>query len=189
MSRRLGRSLTSETNARPTTWGKLCEPFAYQKLGFDYDLVSDVTLVHPDYPFWVGSPDVTKTDTVGDIKCPMTLKSFCTFVDAVGIGMIRKEHTDGEKYYWQLVSNSILTNSTYAELIVFVPYRADLQELRLMAMDVKEYRWVEYADDWELPFLIEGKHYQDLNIIRFEVPQSDKDLLTECVERAGKLLI
>ena len=200
MARRLGRSLTSETNARPTTWGKLLEPFAFSKLGFDYDLVSTETLTHPHYPFWVGSPDVVGDATaagggkiVGDIKCPMTLKSFCQFVDCMDepdpIQAIRSEHTDGEKYYWQLVSNAILTNSTYAELIVFVPFRSDLPEIRLTAMDDPKYKWVEYADDWELPFLIEGNHYSDLNIIHFEVPQSDKDLLTDCVERAGKLLI
>ncbi len=209
MARRLGRSLTSETNSRPTTWGKLLEPFAFSKLGFDYDLVSTETITHPDYPFWVGSPDVTKFEligsdfheqrSVGDIKCPMTLKSFCQLVDPVKseytgkeieqIQAIRDGHPSGEAYYWQLVSNAILTNSDYAELIVYVPFRSDIPEIRLAAMDDPKFKWVEYADDWELPFLIEGGHYSDLNIIHFEVPQSDKDYLTDCVERAGKLLI
>lgn len=198
MARRLGRSLTSETNSRPTTWGKLLEPFAFSKLGFDYDLVSTETITHPDYPFWVGSPDVKGKNIVGDIKCPMTLKSFCQLVDPVKseytgkeieqIQAIRDGHPSGEAYYWQLVSNAILTNSDYAELIVYVPFRSDIPGIRLAAMDDPKFKWVEYADDWELPFLIEGNHYHDLNIIHFAVPQSDKDLLTDCVERAGKLL-
>lgn len=205
MARRLGRSLTTETNARPTTWGKCLEPFAYRKLGFDYELVSDVTIQHPDIPYWCGSPDVTKVTglngdwTVGDIKCPQTLKSFCQLVDGIYtkswddngsalIERIRTNHPSGEQYYQQLVSNAILTGSDYAELIIYVPYRDDLDEIRLTASDNKAFKWIEYADDYELPWLIEGGYYQDLNIIRFEVPQSDKELLTNAVIEAGKLL-
>lgn len=202
MSRRLGRSLTTETNARPTTWGKCLEPFAFQKLGFDYELVSDVTIQHPDIPYWCGSADImkivfignefTEQRSVGDIKCPQTLKSFCQFVDCMKepnpIEAIRANHSSGEQYYWQLVSNAILTNSDYAELIIYVPYRSDLDEIRLTASDNKAFKWIEYADDYELPWLIEGGHYHDLNVIRFEVPKSDKDLLTNAVIEAGKLL-
>lgn len=199
MARRLGRSITTETNARPTTWGKCLEPFAFQKLGFDYELVSDVTIQHPDIPYWCGSPDVVVissatdyTGRVGDIKCPMTLKSFCQLVDCMDqpdpIQAIRAEHSSGEQYYWQLVSNAILTGSDYAELIIFVPYRSDLSEIRLTAMDDKAYKWIEYADDYELPWLIDGGHYQDLNVITFKVPESDKAYLTELVIEAGKLL-
>ncbi len=199
MALRLGRSLTTETNARPTTWGKCLEPLAFQKLGFDYELVSDVTITHPDIPYWCGSPDIVvisspndRTGRVGDIKCPQTLKSFCQFVDCMDapnpIEAIRANHSSGEQYYWQLVSNAILTNSDFAELIIYVPYRSDLDEIRLTASDNKAFKWIEYADDYELPWLIEGGHYQDLNVIRFHVPQSDKDLLTNAVIEAGKLL-
>lgn len=190
MARRLGRSLTTETNARPTTWGKCLEPFAYRKLGFDYELVSDVTIQHPDIPYWCGSPDLIGNNIVGDIKCPMTLKSFCQLVDCGvdGIEQVRTNHPSGEQYYFQLVSNAILTNSDFAELIIYVPYRSDLDEIRLTASDNKAFKWIEYADDYELPWLIEGGHYQDLNVIRFHVPQSDKDLLTNAVIEAGKLL-
>ena len=196
MARRLGRSLTTETNSRPTTWGKCLEPFAFQKLGFDYELVSDVTIQHPDIPYWCGSPDLIGANLVGDEKCPMTLKSFCQLVDPIynglsgdeAIQIIREKHPDGEKYYQQLVSNSILTNSTFAELIVYVPFRSDLDEIRLSAADRKEYRWIEYADDYELPWLVDGGYYQDVNIIHFEVPQSDKEILTNAVIEAGKLL-
>jgi hypothetical protein len=197
MERKLGRSLSTETNARATSWGKLCEPIAYSRLGFDYELVSNETLVHPDYPFWVGSPDLlayplNTPRKVGDIKCPATLKSFCQFADCMTepdpIASIRENHPDGETYYWQLVSNAILTDTQYAELIVFCPYREDLAEIRLTAMDDPKYRWVEYAEDWELPFLIIGMHYNDIYTFLFEVPQSDIDLLTDCVDRAGKLL-
>ena len=199
MARRLGRSLTNETNSRETSWGKCLEPIAFDKLGFDYELVSNVTLTHPDIPYWCGSPDLIKPGTVGDIKCPMTLKSFCQLIDhalldntgqvADQIKKIRADHPSGEAYYWQLVSNAILTNSQFAELIVYVPYRADLPIIRLTALDNDDYKWIGYADDYELPWLNEGGHYHDINTIRFEVPQSDKELLTDTVLEAGKRLI
>jgi len=189
MMRRLCRSLTNETNARPTTWGKCLESFAFQKLGFDYELVSDVTITHPTIPYWCGSPDLIGENLVGDIKCPMTLKSFCQFVDAGSIEAIRAEHTDGEKYYQQLVSNAILTNADFAELIIYVPYLDDLTEIRLTADDNKQFTWIAYAQDYELPWLKEGGYYQDVNIIHFAVPESDKELLTNAVLEAGKLLI
>lgn len=190
MARRLGRSLTSEVNARPTTWGHLCERFAYQKLGFDYDLTSKESFQHQTIPYWWGSPDGRKIpNTVYDLKCPMTLKSFCQLVDGGSIEAIRANHGEGDTYYWQLVSNAIITGSDFAELIVYVPFRSDLAEIRLMAEDEDRFKWVTYADDYELPFLIDGGRYKDINIIEFKVPQSDIDLLTGCVERAGKMLV
>ena len=56
MARRLGRSLTTETNSRPTTWGKCLEPFAFQKLGFDYGFgVEDGDLIVSFHCYDAGS--------------------------------------------------------------------------------------------------------------------------------------
>src|SRR6185437_4228886 len=115
MERRLGRSLTDEINARPLIWGKLLEGHVFSLLGLEYTLSSTETISHPSISFWSGSPDggnYQPARTVVDIKCPITLKSFCQLVDAYregGIEKVRDDHKDGEKYYWQLVSNAILT--------------------------------------------------------------------------------
>ena len=80
MERRLGRSLDKENNAHELSWGKLMEDRVFDLLGVEYELVSKDTIKHPKYSFWVGSPDANKFDegrTVIDIKCPITLKSFC----------------------------------------------------------------------------------------------------------------
>lgn len=202
MERRLGRSLTDESNARPLTWGKLLEPRAFDKTDLSYVLCSDVSIIHPTIKYWSGSPDGTKPDTVIDIKCPMTLKSFCNLVDPLYAGLagmdainsVRENHKDGEKFYWQLVSNAILTNSKFAELIVYVPYFSELEEIKLMAQLVpteilSKHYWIAMAQDDELPYLKDEGYYKNINIIRFEVPQSDKDFLTDCVLRAGELLM
>lgn len=200
MERRLGRSLTDEVKARATSWGTLVEARVFELLGLDYKLCSTETIAHPHFPFWKGSPDAEKFDagkTVCDIKCPLTLKSLCTMVDCLSaanpIEALRENHSDGEKFYWQLVSNAILTGAKFAELIIYCPYKNELEEIRELARNADEgvqskFYWVHAASDDELPFLIEGGYYKNLNIIRFEVPQADKALLTERVALAGKEL-
>lgn len=197
MERRLGRSISDEVTARATSWGNLVEKRVFDLLGLEYKLCSDETIGHPTIPFWFGSPDAekekTEGKTVADIKCPLTLKSFCQLVDCKNIEEVRENHKDGEKFYWQLISNAILTNSKFAELIVYCPYKSELNAIRELAQNIddpRQYRffWVANASDEELPFLIEGGHYKNLNIIRFEVPEKDKIFLTERVEKAGRRL-
>jgi hypothetical protein len=62
MERRLGRSITTEINARAISWGKLVERRAFDLLGIEYTLNSDETLTHPEIEFWAGSPDGFKYD-------------------------------------------------------------------------------------------------------------------------------
>lgn len=209
MERRLDRSLDTESGARPLSWGKLVESRVFDLLGTEYQFVASESIMHPVHNFWAGSPDANKFDegkTVVDIKSPITLKSFCQLVaplymDHAGkvldgmtaINHVRENHKDGEKYYWQLVSNSILTDSKYAELIIYVPYRSELQAIRDMAAMIddekqKNYFWINNASDDELPWLKEGGYYKNINTIRFEVSVQDKDALTERVKICAELL-
>lgn len=207
MERRLGRSIDKETDARATSWGKLVEPIPFDMLSTKYKLCSEETLSHPTIECWKGSPDLEKFDegkTVGDIKCPHTLKSFCQLVNPLYDGLTGKalinairfgytdkngfehpKHKDGEKYYWQLVSNAILTQSKYAELIVYCPYLHELEKIRQLAEGNPKYYWIMGASDEELPYLVEGGYYKNLNVIRFEVPLEDKLFLHDRV-MAGK---
>jgi hypothetical protein len=200
MERELGRSLSEESNARPLNWGRLLEKRVFSLLPMDYVLMGDETFQHPEFECWTGSPDALKHDTVVDVKCPITLKSFCNLVRPLydgfegmdAMNLIRENHKDGEKYYWQLVSNGIITGSKYAELIVYVPYLEELMEIKALAIDSDETQklyWLINADNEELPYLINGKKFKNISIIRFEIPQADKDALTERVITASKMLI
>lgn len=192
---KLRRRLDNDTNARATSWGLLVERHAFDQLGTEYKLVSQETIIHPVIDRWAGSPDMQKFDnggTVCDIKCPMTLKSFCTFYECQTIDEVRKNHKDGEDYYWQLVSNSILLGTKYAELIVYAPYYYELVQIRELANnydgDQNKVAWINWASDDDLPYITEDSDYTNFKIIRFEVPQSDKDALTERVMEAVKQL-
>lgn len=205
MERRLGRSLDGDTVAKPLTWGKLLEGHVFNLLGLEYTLSSTQTDLHPVIPFWAGSKDGLKLDddgTVVDIKCPVTLESFCNLVDPLYDGLkgmdamnaIRDNHSDGDKYYFQLVSNSIINSTRFAELIVYMPFKSELEEIRQLAQMVdadqlSRHYWIAMAGPDELPFILDKGFYQNVNIIRFEVPEEDKLLLINCVEKAGAMLI
>lgn len=195
--RKLGRSLTSETTARATSWGKLLEKRVLEELlGIDYRPSSAESIAHPVYgDIWAGSPDAQKYDeggTIVDIKSTYTIKSFCQFAECETIEDVRENHPDGEDYYWQLVSNAIITNSKYAELIVYCPYQSELQAIRDLAANIdveqKNYYWIFTANDNELPYLKDNGFYKNVITFRFEVSENDKNLLTEKVLAASALL-
>lgn len=188
--RKLGRSIQDENMARALSWGKLVEKMAFENLGHDYKLCSDETICHPEINCWLGTPDAIRYGTsaaVVDIKSPITLKSFCTLVECNTVDDLRNNHKDGEKYFWQLVSNAVLTEQEFAELVVYMPYQDELELIREMARNIDElntfkYMWINYAQDEELPYLIRGGAYDNINVLRFEVKETYKAQLTQRVE-------
>ena len=168
---------------------------------------------HPNYPFWVGSIDYTKYDIAGEIKCPKTLKSFCQLVDPFYIGGLTgldfmlalingwehngvayPKHPDGKKYYTQIVSNACIHGKAKGELLVFVPYLSEIEELREICRnwevleEMHKYSWIINAAANELPYLKEDSIYKNVTAIEFEIPQADKEFLTSKVIAASKLL-
>lgn len=213
MERRLKRSISTDVFAKPLVWGKLVEGLVFDLMGTEYVLTSTDTEAHPIIPWWVGSKDGIKHDsgrTVMDIKSPYTLKSFIQLVgplyngltgsDAMNairsgytdkMGVVHKKHSDGEKFYWQLVSNACISNCKYAELVVYVPYKSELEAIKLKALNDNQngnHFWLSMANDEELPYIEDGGYYNNINIIRFEVPEADKEYLTKRVLQAGKYL-
>lgn len=174
----------------------------------DYELCSKKTLRHETIEYWLGTPDVIKhvdPKVVGDLKCPMTRKSFCQMVDpyyedgnliheALTIEAVRANHDQGEKYFWQIVSNAILTGATKGELIVYMPYKYELDDIRVMASSAGEQfgdytKWIYFATDEQLPHILPGGHYKSINVIEFDILDRDKEFLTSRVLSAGELLL
>jgi len=213
MERRLGRSLDGELDAKPTNWGKFVEPLLFQLLEGDYTYNSSDTLTHPEHEYWKGTPDgfkITENNTVVDAKCPFTLESFCKLVsplyngfegmDAMNAlrngftdktGLFQPAHSDADKYYWQLVSNACIDDCTHAELIVYVPYESELAVIQASAVESgnPSAYFIASGSQKSLPYLKDDGFYKNINIISFEIPQSDKDFLTETAKKASKYLI
>lgn len=209
MERRLGRALCDDVDARALSWGKLCEIRVFELLGLEYTLCSQETLSHPTISCWKGSPDAKcEGGKVAEIKCPKTLKAFCLSVDpyndyengihydALTIEAYRanlKEGKKGDKHYWQTVSNGILTYSDQGELIIYCPYQSELQAIRELAANFDgdkqfRYKWIADAPDDELPHLVDGGHYKNLNIISFPITDEIKAALTVQVINCSQLL-
>ena len=196
--RRLGRALLQKQNSRSTSWGTFVEKRVFDLLSMKYKLISQDRYTHPTIKNWNGMPDTVTRDKqiVSDIKCPWSLKSFCEMVE-----LLEKESWEALKenkpeYYWQLVSNSILTGAPKAELIVYVPFKGELEAIKEMAnkhsfdgkLDENDVAFINFAADSELPHLIEGEGYNNLYSYTWEVAESEKQLLTERVKMASEIL-
>lgn len=200
--RKSGRSMNQETWAKQTAWGNLLEPRAFDLLGSSYRRTGqDKSLVHPEHTYWTGTPDgigykLTKPFVVPDTKCPFTLNSFFTFADCANMDEVVKNHPDGYKYKWQLVSNACILGLDYAELVIYCPYESELAEIRELAQDgsadnfnAKTERWIMNSNPNELPYIKDGGYYKNLYTFQFEVTKEDKDLLTSRVLLAAEKLI
>lgn len=216
MERFFKQSLENKVEVLAMSWGKLCENIVHELLGLDYEYHSDVTFVHPKHPEWVGSPDGSKSkevlkkkviDTVTETKCPLTRKAFYNLVselyDFDGVEVkkkakidgndviqkIREASPEGEKYYQQIVSNACIMGAKYGELIVFMPYFEQLELIHEYNNSLDESYWfVARAKDGELPFIYKESGIENINIIRFEIPLSDKQFLEERVKLAINLI-
>lgn len=192
LERKLGRPLKDEVSARAMIWGKVAEKAAFLTLGFDYRFSSKDTIIHPKIDCWAGTPDGESETSVLEIKSPFTHKSFCCLHDCKDINAVRENHKQGEQYYWQCVSNAILTNKNTADFAVYMPYRSELNTVRSLCEEYEgnanDVAWIHFGSDDDLPHLVDGMFYKNLRTIRFEVPEQDKKRLTQRVELAARLL-
>ncbi len=186
----LERPLSNYSKSKETGWGNICELQAFNLLGIEYKLVSKERIAHTEIANWNGMPDNIRQDRdntiVGDIKCPFTLKSFIEQMIAhrEGIESYKKEFSE---YYWQLVSNAILTNSNKIECILYVPYFSELNEIRKMA-DMYNYTFLNYLSDEEIPYLLDGGKFKNINSFVYDLDKNDVDFLTQKVIEANNLL-
>lgn len=184
----LGRNLQKERSSRPTSWGRLVEPRVFNLLPTEYILCSDERDIHPLYPRWTGAKDMVTDTKVCDIKCPFSIDVFCDKADIMIKNDVEALKKDFPENYWQLVSNSILTNKPIAELIIYCPYLKELieikEDLQNYEGNMNDVAWINWAEDEELPYLIEGNYYKNLYKMEWVVSAEDKASLTERVKLA-----
>lgn len=197
----LGRGVEPVIFKREMLWGKLWEPYVNMILGFEYEMIVDKTTVHPNYPFWSGSQDFNiniEGKGIAELKC-YQLKNFHEYSRCLmqkNIDILKKNFS---KEYWQIVSNSCINGTKYGEAIAFMPTEEMLLEMReklentdYIVKELKDdefkYKFVWESDLLDLPFIPKHSDFTNMTKFRFEVPQSDKDFLTERVEKAILLI-
>lgn len=212
------QTLENDVDVFAMQWGKLCEGIVHNMLGLEYQFQSDQTEIHPKIPAWVGTPDgkIMKevlrkwtVDTITDIKCPFTRKAFYKLIEELydfdGVNASKKKTIDGDKvilmirngnptekkYYWQLVSNACILDAKNAELIIFMPYYEQLDEIKLhntkLPADQMSFKVANAKED-ELPYIYKESGVENLNIIRFKVPVEDKKFLEKRVKMAVAMM-
>lgn len=202
--RRLGKSLDGNDGGKATSWGLVGERFVLENLlGMEYIPMMNEVKVHEWIDGWAGSPDALNelTFNVAELKCPYTLSSFCSLAEPLIRGLkgldamnfIRENHSDGEKYYWQCVSNFILTRTKGVEFMFFMPQFEQLDEFKRMIdyfseEDQYKFFWLANSFNKDLPHLIKESEYESLYRIEFVPPKEDVDALTERVKLAIELL-
>jgi hypothetical protein len=195
IARRMNCRISQETSARPTTWGKLVEKRVFDLLPIDYKLTSKDFIQHPQFEYWGGSPDGVSKDCVFDIKCPYTRKSFAQMYEMMEANDIQLFKKEFPEYYWQLVSNAILTGKQVAELIIYLPYLSELEEIRELAanntdidLETKLF-WIANSIDEDLPHQPNDSGYNNLKIYNFKILQSDIDILTSQIKTLQRFFI
>lgn len=196
--RRMGRSITKQVDTRPMLWGKFLENRVHRLLPNSYIHQNDVTIRHDFIDYWSGTPDnlVPTEKVVGDTKCPDP-KAFCELVDLMteacevqDPSIFKAGHP---KYYWQLVGNGILVGAEFIELILYMPYESELEEIREEANNYDgdepwKYRFIYESLKEELPYLPDGCDYKNLYTFRLPLDKEDAKHLTKCVIKAGQQL-
>jgi hypothetical protein len=203
--RRLGKTLDRDVNSKSMTWGKLAEMYFFFESGkIHYTPMMNEVVKHPTIGSWVGSPDGinNKMDCVTELKSPYTLASYCVLVEPMYKGLegieamdyIKVNHKDGKKYYWQCVSNAILTGKKKAEFVVYCPYLSVLPEIRMLANnapteELSNYYWIAYGSDKDLPHILDESKYKDEYSLFFDIPEEDIDFLTNRVKLAEEMIL
>lgn len=199
MERKLGRSLDLGKGNSSTAWGGLIELFLFQehrefKENFEYSLQSKTTFVHPKHEYWAGSPDLivsgeNTADRVAEVKC-YEPKKFCQYADVLMLKDVEVFKKEFPQEYWQIVSNACILGLNYGEAILYMPYRKDLNAIREwietteLADEMHRFRYISELDDHRLPYVPENSKYKDLVRFEFEVPEADKEALTDRVKLA-----
>lgn len=200
---KLQKPINLPANTRVLIWGKIIESFVFEKkLGLEYTEMNQFGRIqHPNIDRWNGIPDLLKIKaTVCDTKCPSSLIQFCNLIDSfVDIASFKAEFPE---YYWQLVSNGILTGVDKAESIIYVPYDYELHEimdyvanpdLDIDGLNPFQWEWIfnqinafinEGQTPANVPFLNSKGEYKNLNKFEFDIPEQDKIDLTKRVKLA-----
>jgi len=194
LERKLGRSVEVEAYSRDMAWGSFLETRVEKMLGFGYNIVSQETSLHPEIEYWAGSTDfIIPAKLIAELKCYKP-KNFAAYTDALLTNDINIIRDECPEEYYQAISNAIINGVPEAELISYMPYQSELDEIREAAEDYDgadqwKYRFIAESPDSALSYLPDDGYYKNLNIFHFTVPQEDIDMLTEKVIKAGQMLI
>ena len=197
----MGRSISTDVKTKPMKWGNLMEVVLFNLLGLGYKMTHKQTIKHHSKEFeniWSGTPDlIAEGIKIGEIKCyepkKFALLSVCLLKRNV---QFFKEQFPDE--YWQCVSNAILCKLKVAEIIVYMPYRSELETiiekiietnfLEMNGLNPQDYYFMSRDEIDSLPHLPDDSKMSNINSFEFDIPQADIDHLTNQMRTAKEEL-
>jgi hypothetical protein len=194
----LGRSIKTKANTKPMKWGKLMEVVLYNILGMAYTMEHKSTVIHKDYNFWSGTPDLeVKGVKTGEIKCfePLHFAKLSCALLTKNPERIKELEPEA---YWQAVSNSILLGYDKTEIIAYMPYKSELIEiieqvensnfLEINNLEPSDYYFLTQDNLDSLPYLPDESDFSNVNKFEFVIPEQDKEHLINRVVNANEYI-
>lgn len=183
VERAMQRTAQTKVTVRAMLWGKIMEVVLFNLLGLEYKMVHKQTIVHPKHEFWSGSPDLKHPKKVGEIKCyePKKFGALSMCLRKKNVPLLRENF---KEEYWQCISNACLLGVDRAELIAYMPTRAELIEiinevqegnfLERNGLNPTDYVfWFNEENIDGLPHLPDDSPMSSINSFEFEVPKTD----------------
>lgn len=192
--KRLGIEMDIENTSHATSWGRAMEGYLYDThIEAEYVIRSNITTIHESGLFG-GTEDFLGLNEIAEVKCPATRNAFCDLVDIIEEASVSNFKNTHNEYYWQCVTNSVVKNVDYAELIVFMPFESEMPAI-IEYIDLiddfqlqKDIQWVLHEDIKRIPHIPDGCKYKNVNRFKFLVPAEDKAMVIEKTKLASYLL-
>lgn len=200
LEKMIGRTSKTQVKTQSMKWGNLMEVVLFDLIGsVQYEMVHKDTLLHPKYGnFWSGTPDlIVKDKKVGEIKCfePLHFAKLSKALLSEDIEVIKKEEP---AVYWQVLSNALILGVDICEIIAYMPYKNELEEIIEMVEETNflernklnpgDYYFLTRENIESLPYLPDESEFSNINSFEFEVPKEDAEFLTERIIEASKLI-
>lgn len=199
-----GRTIDNDINSKPTSWGNFLEQYVYETyFGFSgFELDSKRTIkyegeIEEIRGYYCGSPDLIGADTVGDIKCPFTLKSYLQAYNCKDIYELIEKHPSGAIYFWQLISNAILLDKPKCKLAFFVPSgiirdgqtETEIERIQAKIRDCgdESMYWARFKNIDDFPY-IKNPETENFKLFEFEATKEAKEQLLDRLQLAVKEL-
>jgi hypothetical protein len=187
IERQIGVSIREDGGGQAANWGHAMEAYVFEKyflssMDNEWALMSSNTVRHPELQ-WAGTPDLynKSLNIVGDIKC-FGRKKFAQIANCFKAGNLELFKATYASEYWQLVSNAALMGCDTASIFVYLPKKAELNDIRDWAANAEfekpwKYRFIYENEDYELSHQANESEFDSLIEFQFIVLESEIELL------------
>lgn len=184
--RRLQKEFVSQ-GSTATRWGNFMEDHAFGRF-YEETKLQIIPCSNRETDFRIspvkdhgGTPDFVSFDgeLVGSIKCPFTESAFIDLWDLCKSEDVERFKKEKKEYYWQLVSDLLVTGAKKCVLVVYMPYGDELVSL----LTDSELYWLTDA-----PHINRDTEFSDIIYWFFEPPAEDVQFLKDRLELASNIL-